>query len=86
MKDLTRHLNHYLPLIGILVAGTFGFITFSFDKAFQIALAIASASGYVIWGIVHHHIHKDLHTSVIIEYLAIAIFGVVIIITVVFRA
>ncbi len=86
MKDLTRHLNHYLPLIGILAAGTFGLVTFSFDKAFQIALAVASASGYVIWGIVHHHIHKDLHASVIIEYLAIAIFGAVMIITVIFRA
>ena len=72
--------------MGILSAGAIGFIIFSFDKAFQVALTVAMASGYVIWGIVHHHIHKDLYTPVILEYLAIAIFGAVMIITVIFRA
>lgn len=86
MKYIVRHLSHYLPLIGILAAGVLGFIWFSYDRAFQLAVAIASAVAYVFWGIVHHSMHRDLHLSVVIEYIAIAALGVVIVFTLLFRA
>jgi hypothetical protein len=86
MKKLTRHASHYLPLIGILITTLLGFYIFAYDRAFQLALGIAAASGYVSWGLVHHHIHKDLHLSIILEYLAVAILGVVILFFILFRA
>lgn len=78
MRRITRHLQHYLPLLGILVAGLVGIITFSYDTNFQFVLLIASACGYISWGIIHHYIHGDLHTSIIIEYVTIALLGIVI--------
>lgn len=86
MKHITRHLQHYLPLFGVLIAGFIGFRLFSYDENFQAAVAVATAFGYVTWGIVHHHIHGDLHTSIVLEYAVIALLGVVIILTLVFRA
>jgi EamA domain-containing membrane protein RarD len=86
MKKLSRDIQHYLPLVGILVAGLVGFLVFSYDRNFQAAIAIAVAVSYVVWGLVHHYIHKDLHASVIVEYLAIAIIGLVAIFSVLFRA
>jgi hypothetical protein len=68
------------------LAGFLGYINFSYDKAFQIAIVVATAAGYVVWGIVHHYIHKDLHLSVIIEYILIAFLGVFIAASLVFRA
>lgn len=85
MRRFTHHLRHYIPLIGILGAGIIGFVIFSYDRAYQMALTIAVAGGYVAWGIIHHHIHQDLHTSVIIEYFAIGILGIVILSSVLFR-
>lgn len=86
VKRVTRHLQHYLPLLGILVAGLFGFILFSYDRNFQAAIGVALAISYVVWGLVHHHIHKDLHLSVVVEYLAIAAIGLVVMFSVLFRA
>ena len=86
MRKLTRDIQHYIPLVGILLAGFLGFFLFSYDRSFQIAVALAVAAGYVSWGIVHHHIHKDLHFSVIVEYFVISILGLVIVFTLVFRA
>lgn len=86
MKKFSRDMQHYLPLIGILFAGLVGFMVFGYDKNFQAAIAVAVAVSYVVWGLVHHHIHKDLHASVIVEYLAIAIVGVVVIFSVLYRA
>jgi hypothetical protein len=86
MKKITKHVSHYLPLIGILAATVLGFYLFAYDRSFQLALGIAGASGYVSWGLIHHHIHKDLHTSIVLEYLAVAFLGVVILFFILFRA
>lgn len=83
---MTKHLYHYIPLIGVLVAGLFGFWLFSYDKNFQAAIVVATSLGYFSWGMVHHRIHDDLHLEVVLEYLAISVLGVVIILGLIFRA
>ncbi len=86
MRHFTHHLSHYLPLVGILFAGVVGFKLSWYDKNFQTAVVIATAAGYVVWGIIHHHLHNDLYISVLLEYITIAVLGVVIIITMLFTA
>ncbi|QQG42177.1 MAG: hypothetical protein HYV90_02575 [Candidatus Woesebacteria bacterium] len=78
MKSFVRDLPHYMLLIGILFAGFAGLILFSYDSNFQIAVALATGISYVSWGLIHHHIHRDLHFEVFMEYLAVAILGTVI--------
>jgi hypothetical protein len=69
-------ITHYLPLIAVLTASLIGFVLFSYDKALQISLAIATGSAYFVWGLIHHYIHKDLSIEIVVEYLVICIFGV----------
>lgn len=83
-KKISKHASHYNPLLGMLAATVLGFYLFSYDKTFQLVLGIAAASGYVSWGLVYHHIHKDLHVSIILEYISIALFGVVILFFILF--
>lgn len=85
MRDLTRHLSHYMALFGILLAGFAGLILFSYDKNFQIAVAAALSASYVAWGVTHHYLHRDLHIETFLEYLAVAILGFVIIFSLVLR-
>lgn len=86
MKYMTRHIQHYLPLIGILLAGFLGFWIFSYDQVFQMAIALGLSASYVSWGIIHHYIHKDLHASVVVEYLAVALLGLVVVYSLIIRA
>jgi hypothetical protein len=86
MKKITKYLPHYLPLIGILVTGLFGFWYFSYDRFFQAAVVIAVAVGYVTWGIIHHIIHKDIYLEVVLEYVLIAVLCSLAILSVIFRA
>lgn len=83
---MDKHISHYIPLIGMMIVSFVGFFISSFDRSFQISIVIASGVGYVSWGITHHYIHKSLHPEIIIEYLAIAIFGVVSVLLLLFRA
>lgn len=63
---------------GILTAGLIGIVVFSYNHKFQAAIALATASSYVAWGIMHHYLHKDLHWEVFVEYVAVAALGLTI--------
>jgi len=86
MKGFTKHLAHYLTLLGIFLAGILAFLFFSYDQSFQMIMAIAVALSYVVWGIIHHFIHRDLYLAVVIEYLAVASLGLVIIFSLILRS
>lgn len=86
MKSFGKHIPHYLSLMGILLASFIGFFVFSYDKTFQAAIAISLSIAYVVWGIVHHAIHKDLYLDVIVEYLVFALLGLVFILSIIFRS
>lgn len=85
MKAFARDLPHYMLLFGILLAGFAGLILFSYDKNFQSAVALATGISYVSWGLIHHHLHKDLHFEVFLEYLAVTILGLVILFSLILR-
>jgi predicted membrane channel-forming protein YqfA (hemolysin III family) len=82
MKD---HLVHYTPLVGILAATILGFCMVTYDKGFRGAIIVAAAVSYVFWGITHHWLHRDLHIVVILEYIAIALLGVTVGLSIIFR-
>jgi len=86
IKKHSGQLSHYLPLLGIFAFGIISFWSFSYDRFFQTSTAVAVALAYVIWGIVHHHMHNDLHWKIVIEYMGIAIVGLAIILSLVLRA
>jgi len=85
MKKVIKLLPHYSSLIGIFVCATLAFVLFSYDRVFQVIISIAVAVSYVVWGIVHHKMHDDLYLAVVIEYIAVATLGLVIIFSLIFR-
>lgn len=86
MKRIIKHLSHSLLLIGILLAGFAGLILFSYNKEMQMIIAIITAGAYVVWGVIHHTHNRDFHWEVLLEYLAVALLGYVIIFTLIIRA
>lgn len=82
-QDLTRHLTHYLSLIGIIGVSLLGLLIFQYDKNFQTAICLSAGISYIAWGIIHHHIHDDLHIKVVLEYIASAALGVVVLLAVI---
>lgn len=86
MKTFARDLPHYLSLFGILIAGFAGLILFSYDKNFQMSVALATGGAYIAWGVIHHAIHRDLYLETVIEYVAIAVLGLTIIFSLIIRS
>lgn len=86
MERRFKHLPHYVSLISIFVAGVIGFFVFSYDRQFQIAVSLALALSYVSWGIIHHTLHKDICLTIILEYIAVAILGFIMLLSLIYRA
>lgn len=85
MESFKKHIPHYFSLIAIFFVGVMGFYLFSYDKTFQIGVAVALSSAYVSWGVIHHAIHKDISLSVVLEYVAVAILGLIMILSLILR-
>lgn len=81
MKDL----KHYLLLMTILSFGLGFFWLFNFDRQAQMIITAVMGMVYVLWGIGHHSIKKDLHWRIILEYGIVAILASTVVIFLLLR-
>jgi len=86
MKKFSNHLPHYLSLLGILTLGVVGFALSSYNRALQIFICVLIAVSYVVWGYIHHKIHKDFEVAILIEYIAVALLGLITVFSLIFRS
>ena len=85
MVKISKDIPHYLSLLLILALGLLAFLIFSSELAYQIAILILTSIAYVVWGLLHHYLHKDLYLGVVIEYIVVATLGLVIVFSLVFN-
>ncbi|MBP9759551.1 hypothetical protein KBD45_07705 [Candidatus Dojkabacteria bacterium] len=86
MRLNLKHFPHYFSLVSIFAFGLIGFYLFPYDKDFLMALTYALSAAYLSWGIIHHYIHEELYLSILLEYLAVAILGCVLVVSLIYRS
>lgn len=84
-KDFAHHPIHYFTLICILAVGLWGIFWFDYFRDMQLAIVISMGIAYVVWGIVHHTLHGDLHVKIVCEYLLFAILAILIFASLILR-
>jgi uncharacterized membrane protein len=72
---------HFLALIAILGAGVLTFMVVAPNTTIQLVVGIITAAAYVLWGLIHHTIQKDLHQKIVLEYLLIGVIAIVLLVT-----
>lgn len=77
-KDIISHPLHYFSLLCLLGVGLWGIFWFDYSRVIQLRIVISLGVAYVMWGMVHHWYHRDLHLKVVWEYLLVAVLAVVI--------
>lgn len=73
---------HYIVLACILVGGVGAFMYAAPNVSLQFNVAVITSVAYVVWGIIHHAMQKDLHQKVVVEYILIGAIAVVLLATV----
>lgn len=82
---MTKDLKHYLALIAFLSFGLALFLVFNYNRQIQMGISLVMAGGYIIWGIIHHAIKKELHPKIILEYVLVAIVASVVVLFLLMR-
>ncbi|MFC1656825.1 hypothetical protein ACFL14_02610 [Patescibacteria group bacterium] len=77
--------HHYILdriiLIILILLGLSIFWYFRYDRIIQLAIVAALLAIYLIWGIIHHLRTKTLTNAIILEYLAVVLIVVVLILS-----
>lgn len=73
-----RYLSKYFDIVSyvlltlVLVVGFLAYLQFKYDPTTQFLVVLAALCAYLGWGLVYHHLKKDLVLRVYLEYLLIA--------------
>lgn len=76
------HILHYLVLGAILAGGVATFLFVRPNVTLQVYTGVATSVAYVLWGIIHHAVQKDLHPKIVIEYTLIGAIAIVLLVTI----
>lgn len=80
MKQASR--IHTLILFCIVAGGLMAFFYVQSNASLQLTVGVITSITYVLWGIIHHAIQKDLYSKVVIEYVLMAAIAIVLLATV----
>lgn len=76
MKTKTlKHISHYLILLIFMLVGILLFSVSGHTPLIQILIVVTLSIIYLLWGIIHHLIEKNLYLEVFLEYLLFSILG-----------
>lgn len=79
ISEIKKYKSHYLALAIILGFGIVTILLFRFDLLLKRLAILTTAILYVAWGVIHHHRVDHLRLKVVLEYVLVAILGVLII-------
>jgi len=72
----SKHVFYYVSLALVLL-GLFSVIFFTpGEHTLHMALVVLMGFFYVLWAIIHHLMHHDMHAKIVIEYVLIATVGI----------
>ncbi len=76
--EASHHIFHYLILLILISGGLTAFLSSRNYPLIQLLVGIVTSLSYVVWGIVHHFVDRDLSLKIVIEYLAVALFAIIV--------
>jgi len=72
---------HFIVLVAVLSVGVITFLYVRPNATLELYVGIVTAVAYVLWGLIHHAMKKDLHQKIVVEYLLIGAIAIVLLVT-----
>lgn len=85
VKSVKQDPVDFISLGVVLVASLIAFVSFSHEPLVQKQIIALTGLSYLFWGIFHHWHREDFNLKIGLEYLLVAVFGVVMAMFVVLR-
>ncbi|MFA5750240.1 MAG: hypothetical protein WC895_03400 [Candidatus Shapirobacteria bacterium] len=75
-KEIKQKPLEYIFLGFIFLVGLILYFFAGFNSHNQRLIVYGLSASYFFWSLIHHYKRGDLHLSIVIEYLIIALFGI----------
>lgn len=75
--NFRKHFWYYITTIVIFSLGLALVALNAHDTKLQALFIVMTATCYFVWSLLHHYVHHELHVRVVIEYILIALLGVI---------
>lgn len=82
IQDVRQHSTHYAFLAGFLAVMMILFLRFKDNEAAAAGVLLLTGTGYIVWGLVHHYLKRDLSAKIAVEYILMAMLVITILIAV----
>lgn len=76
ITNIRQHKTYYIVLLVLELVGFFLILSAVGNKSLQMAYVVLTTFIYVIWGIVHHYVHHDVQSKIVLEYILMGSFGI----------
>lgn len=76
MKNLHKHFWHYIVYLAIFGVGLFAVLSSRGNSGMQEELLVIIAFLYFLWAMIHHYVHHQLTSRVVVEYALIVFLGI----------
>jgi len=76
MKKIRSHLGYYTVF---LLMGGLGFYLLAANahaEEGRMAIVVLLTFFYIVWGLLHHYIHHDISTKIVLEYVLVGALGI----------
>lgn len=76
IKKIKTHLPYYTVFLLIGVLGFWLLALNAHDPQGRMVVIVLLAFFYIIWGLLHHYVHHDISTKIVLEYVLIGALGI----------
>ena len=76
MRKVKTHLPYYSVFMLIAALGFWLLVVNAHVPQARMVSIVLLAFFYIIWGLLHHYIHHDISTKIVLEYVLIGAFGI----------
>ncbi len=82
MSCFPKNKGYYISLFLVLIVGIVLALSASYDKSLQFFIIVMITVFYVLFGILHHHLHHDNSPKVVVEYVLVGSLGMALVLLV----
>lgn len=76
IQRVKAHLGYYSVFLLMACLGFYLLLVNVGSEQGRVTIVVLLAFFYVVWGLLHHYIHHDISTKIVLEYVLVGALGI----------
>ena len=76
IQRIKAHLGYYTVFLLMAILGFYLLLVNANSEQGKMTIVILLAFFYVVWGLLHHYVHHDISTKIVLEYVLVGALGI----------